>query len=98
MFRTIAAAGLVLMAFSPAGAGSLEDIERECHAQLGLGDAGCRCIRDRAEAELNETQQRFLLAKVRRDQAAERAMSLPIADSQEVVAFIQSAPRTCVSQ
>ena len=65
----LAVAGLVFPGLA-ALADSRETIIAECHAQLQLGDAGCTCIADRAEDELSDRQQAFLIATVTDDDAA----------------------------
>lgn len=90
---TLAAAGI--SASSAMADATLDEIRRQCGLQLKLSERGCSCIVERADDELNDSQRRFVVAKVTRDQAAERDLSLSRAEMQEVTAFIQSAPRDC---
>lgn len=89
---------LAVLALAAGGAkadATLEEIGRQCGLQLRLSDKGCTCIVDRASDELNDTQRRFVVAKVTENQEAERNLSLSPAEMQEVIAFIQTAPQSC---
>ncbi|MEM9474872.1 MAG: hypothetical protein AAGA71_06245 [Pseudomonadota bacterium] len=74
----------------------LDDVGLECKRQLGLSDDGCNCIVEMAAEELSEKQILFLLAKVRRDQQAERDLGMVGGEAMQVVTFINTAPQLCL--
>ena len=65
--RTILIAATMLAA-SAAHADQRSDIDAACRTQQWLPDSACPCIADRAMKSLNEHQQAWLLASVRKDQ------------------------------
>ena len=90
---SIAVAALIA---GPAQANStLEEIDRQCNLQLPLSEKGCQCIVDQARDNLSLEQQKMLVAKVTRNQAAERALNLSADEMQEVIVFIRTTPDAC---
>ena len=83
-----------------ASADTRDRIIEECHAQLQLGDSGCTCIADKADAELSADQQEFLIAQVTDDPAATQAATakLTVAEMTQVGLFMQQAPAACAGQ
>ena len=75
-------------------------IIEECHAQLQLGDSGCTCIADKADAELSADQREFLLAQVTEDTAPTPAQTAKLtpAEMTQVGLFMQQAPAACAGQ
>ena len=98
MMIALSAAAMILC--TAAKADTRDRIIEECHAQLQLGDGGCTCIADKADAELSADQQDFLIAQVTDDQAATQAATakLTVAEMTQVGLFMQQAPATCAGQ
>ena len=60
-------AGFALPAL--AGQEHLDTLQRKCGVQLNLSATGCRCVADKAGAELNDVQQAFVAAQVTKNMA-----------------------------
>jgi hypothetical protein len=69
---TLAAFAGSLMFGLPALAGETEiaTIKAECAAQLGFSEAKCACIAERAGEDLNDTQQKFMVANITKNETA----------------------------
>ncbi len=75
-------------------------LEEECHIQLNLGDAGCACVRERADAILNDMQQQLVIAMVTKDQAASSALRSEMTPDEMGAAaeFMMQTPGVCGGQ
>lgn len=84
----------------PVAAGTAETLEAECHKQLSLNDEGCECIGERAEDELNEKQQAFVIAMVTDDKAAGAELQGKMTAEELTAAaeFMMSAPSDCAEE
>ena len=100
MRMTIALSLATAILSTAASADTRERIIEECHAQLQLGDGGCTCIADKADAELSADQREFLLAQVTEDTAptADQIAKLTPAEMTQVGLFMQQAPAVCAGQ
>jgi hypothetical protein len=94
---------LVLMALSvampPATAASadLDAIERECHKQFKMPPGGCQCMRERA-AKMEDDQQKFVLAILLKDEAAQARLRDKLEPKKLVDAslFFTRVPSQCI--
>lgn len=105
LLRICAGVALLLLSAAPASAvenafGSPEQqrtmIAGICQTQLSIGEAGCRCLAERAIGELSDPQREYLIMTVVQPPVAER---LPMARSQAdlgvIATFIDSAREEC---
>ena len=81
-------------------AGTSETLQAECSAQINLPDSACRCIGEKAEAELNDKQQRMVVAQVTKDKtlAAQLRTQMTVAEMTEAAQFMMDAPGACAGQ
>ena len=98
IFLTITGAAAAL-AFSGslAKADLIDDLEAKCHEQLQLGDAGCACVRERIQENLNEEQQQLLFSMVSNDSATMGSLmsSMPQDQVGETMNFMSETPTIC---
>ncbi|MDQ3559474.1 MAG: hypothetical protein M3453_09880 [Pseudomonadota bacterium] len=96
---------ILLAASGPAFAqGADEAIQRTrlaeaCGIELKLSEAGCRCLADRAVADLNNLQRDYLLATAVAPRAAERMRaSISQQDIHVLATFLAAAEQECSAQ
>lgn len=84
----------------PVAAGTAETLEAECHKQLNLSDAGCECIGERAEDQLNDKQQALVVAMVTDNKATgtELQGQMTVEEMTEAMEFMRSAPSDCAEE
>lgn len=93
----------VMLAIVPASlvhAGTGEILQTECKARLGLPQSACKCIGDKAEADLNEKQQNLVIAVIKEDDALMQKLQAEASQEDIVKAgeFMTSAPAACRGQ
>jgi hypothetical protein len=83
-----------------ATADNADKLEELCQKQLKLGDSGCACVNERAEAELNDTQQALIVARVSNDRAAfgELLGQLSNEEADEATKFMTETPEICSAE
>ena len=98
--RVSALAAAALLWTTPVLSGTAETLEKECKAQLGLSDSACKCIGQKAEAELNDTQQALVVAVITEDDASMTELQAQMSQAEAVQAgeFMTSAPGACANQ
>jgi hypothetical protein len=90
------AAGVLAPLPAAAAPADLATIERECARQLKMSATACKCMRDRA-AKLNDKQQQFVAAVVRKDRAAQKRIqqTMTVQELTEAGTFMTEAPAQC---
>lgn len=83
-----------------AAADNADVLEEMCHERLNLGDSGCACVHDRAEADLNDTQQALVIARLNNDQAAHNELMAELSPEEinEAGRFVTETPGACAGQ
>lgn len=96
----LAALCLFVAGSTAAGAGNGDILEAECKTQLKLSDSACKCIGTTAEADLNDTQQDFVVAAVTKNKARmqELQMKMSQEDALKAAQFMTTAPSACGNQ
>ena len=95
-------AAILLAASGPAGAQRPDDaiqrtrLAEACGIELKLSAAGCRCLADRAVADLSHLQRDYLLATAVAPRAADRLRaSISQQDIQVLARFLSTAQQEC---
>ena len=85
---------------SPAFADASDTLEKECKAKLGLSDSACKCIGDKAKADLNDKQQALVVAIVTENDDEQTKLQADMTQAEMAAAgeFMTSAPGTCSAQ
>ncbi len=85
---------------SPAFADAGDTLETECKAKLGLSDAACKCIGDKAGADLNDKQQALVVAIVTENDAEQTKLQGDMTQAEMAAAgeFMTNAPGACSAQ
>lgn len=85
---------------SPALADASATLEKECKAQLGLSDSACKCIGEKAAADLNAKQQALVVAIVTENDAEQAKLQADMTQAEMAAAgeFMTSAPGSCAAQ
>ena len=98
-------AAILLAASGPAPAQPTDDaiqrtrLAEACGIQLKLSVAGCRCLADRAVADLSDLQRDYLLATAVAPRAAERIRaSISQQDIQVLARFLAAAAQECSAE
>ena len=99
------AAAALLAASHSAAAQSLEQsmqkahLAQACGMELKLSDAGCRCLTDRAMADLNDFQREYLIATAIAPSAAGRMRNKVSQEDIQILAkFLATAEKDCSTQ
>ena len=91
------AGSLMFAASANAGEAEVKTIEAECAAKLGYTAARCTCIAQKAGEQLNDTQQKFMIATITNDQATYTSMqaSTPMEEMVKTGEFMTAVPDQC---
>ena len=91
---------LLVAGATVAFAGNGDVLEAECKTQLKLSDSACKCIGTTAEADLNETQQDFVVAAVTKNKARMQEIQMKMSqdDALKAAEFMTTAPSACSNQ